>query len=223
MVDDFDPDRLGYHSKHEELLSQHPVMKYPQHLLKLLENLKKLPGVGARSAERFAFQMLGWKNEELQEFAQLIKEIPEKLSACGECGCLYDLNACQFCSEAKMDSGLLCVIATAKDAYAIAGTREYKGAYHVLGALLSPLEGIGPEKLNLGKLVQRIDRLSIKEIILALDSTLEGDATALLIKKQLAERPIKISRLAFGIPMGSSFDYVDGGTLARALSGRGDF
>lgn len=198
-------------------------MKYPLHLQKLLESLKRLPGVGMKSAERFAFHMMEWKHHELDNFARLVREIPEELTPCGECGCLLDQKICRFCADIRGQSGILCVIASAKDAYAIEGTGEFKGAYHVLGALLSPLDGIGPEKLNLTKLSERVERLSIKEIILALDSTLEGDATALLVKKYFEERCLKISRLAFGIPMGSSFDYVDGGTLARAFSGRGVF
>lgn len=198
-------------------------MKYPLHLQKLIENFKRLPGVGAKSAERFAFHVLDWKVAQLEEFAAILVQIPEQLKTCPECGCLSENQLCAFCEPTRVVARSICVIATAKDAYAIENTREYKGCYHVLGALLSPLFGKGPEHLTIPKLQERIQKLDIQELIIALDSTIEGDATALYLKKKFGDFPIKISRLAFGIPMGSSFDYVDGGTLARALSGRGDF
>ena len=128
-----------------------------------------------------------------------------------------------MCVEPRMKSGFLCLVASSRDALAIEETKQYRGLYHVLGGLLSPMDGIGPEKLNLPKLKERIQRLNIQELILALDSTLEGDATSLYLKRELSHFPIKISRLAFGIPMGSSLDYIDGGTLSRALSGRAIF
>lgn len=199
------------------------AMKYPQHLQRIMENLKRLPGVGSRSAERFAFQLIEWKPHQLAEFAALIQEIPERLKPCAECGCLVDNGRCQFCEPHRQSSGLLCVIGLPKEAYAVEETREYRGLYHVLGALLSPLEGKGPDQLNIGRLRDRIQRHSIQEVILALDSTLEGDATSLYLKRELEDLNLKISRLAFGLPMGSSFDYVDGGTLARAFLGRNSF
>lgn len=198
-------------------------MKYPQHLQKLIEHLKRLPGVGAKSAERFAFQMVDWNQERLSEFAKVIDQIPSKLQSCKECGCLVGHEGCRFCDPHRQSFGLLCVISSAKDAFSIEETREYRGLYHVLGSLLSPLEGKGPEQLNIGRLRERIMRHSIQELIIALDSTLEGDATALFLKREFADLSITVSRLAFGLPMGSSFEYVDGGTLARALSGRGNF
>lgn len=117
----------------------------------------------------------------------------------------------------------MCVIAYPKDVFAIEETREYRGLYHVLGGVLSPLDGRGPEHINIQSLKDKIKKYSCKEVILALDSTLEGDATSLFIKKEFYSMPVSISRLAFGLPMGSSFDYVDGGTLARAFSGRAQY
>lgn len=196
-------------------------MKYPTHLSKVIDILKRLPGVGNKSAERFAFQMLAWPQDYLHEMAAIIKDIPTKLGHCKECGCLTGEEACPFCQGTR--AGLLCIIASPRDAFAIEETGEYKGLYHVLGGLLSPMEGIGPERLNLRKLKERIASHSIREVVLALDSTLEGDATALYLKQELAPLNIPTSRLAFGLPMGSSLDYVDGGTLARAFSGRSQF
>lgn len=185
--------------------------------------LKRLPGVGNKSAERFAFQLINWSPDRLKEFAGALDLIPEKLRHCEMCGCLNGDEPCRLCEEQRVKSGVVCVIASPKDAFAIEATREYHGLYHVLGGLLSPMEGRGVETLTLPKLSARIHNLQIKEMIIALDSTVEGDATALYIKNEYRNLPLKISRLAFGLPMGSSLDYVDGGTLARALSGRGAF
>lgn len=195
-------------------------MKYPSHLVKLIEVLKRLPGVGSKSAERFAFDMLQWQSAQLQEMADIIAQTPERLRHCETCGCLMGDLPCTFCDGARMSSGTLCVIASPRDVFAIEATREFRGSYHVLGGLLSPMEGRGPESLHLPALLTRIAQGAIREVILALDSTLEGDATALYLKNALERFPLVVSRLAFGLPMGSSLDYVDGGTLARALSGR---
>lgn len=195
-------------------------MKYPQHLLKVIDVLKRLPGVGNKSAERFAFQMLNWPSEHIKEMASVLNAMPDQLKACATCGCISGDEGCDFCTESRVQSKVLCVIGSARDAFSIDETGEYRGLYHVLGGLLSPLDGFGPEKLQLAKLVKRIERFQIQEVVIALDSTIEGDATALYLKQELSLLNVAISRLAFGLPMGSSLDYVDGGTLARALSGR---
>lgn len=197
-------------------------MKYPHHLKKLMEVLKKLPGVGSKSAERYAFQLIQWPAAQLQEMAEIIATTKEKLHYCPICGCLGDANTCDFCTESRIANGTICVIATARDVFAIEETGEFKGSYHVLGGLLSPMEGKGPEVLKLHKLKERLLQANIREVVIAIDSTVEGDATALYLKGALSELsiPIEVSRLAFGLPMGSSLDYVDGGTLARAFSGR---
>ncbi len=198
-------------------------MRYPDHLLKLIDVLKKLPGVGSKSAERFAFHLLNSKPDQLTEMAKTIQEIPNQLQLCEECGCLADAENCYFCDELRSSYGFLCIIASPKDAYAIENTGEYKGLYQVLGSLLSPMCGIGPENLKIDKLKMRIAKYNIQEVVIALDSTLEGDATSLYLKEEFSCLPINISRLAFGLPMGHSLDYVDGGTLARAFSGRSTF
>lgn len=198
-------------------------MKYPIHLLKVIEMLKRLPGVGSKSAERFAFQLIDWRPERLQEFADVIGQIPHKLRHCEQCGCIKGEDVCRLCDESRNRFGVICVVAAPKDVFAIEATREYQGLYHVLGQLLSPMEGKGAESLSLPQLRSRIQNLQIREMIIALDSTVEGDATAFYIKNEFRELPLKISRLAFGLPMGSSLEYVDGGTLARAFSGRGLF
>jgi recombination protein RecR len=198
-------------------------MKYPAHLTDLINVLKRLPGVGNKSAERFAFEMLTWPTAHLQEFAQTVRTTPEKLSCCDTCGCLTDASGCGFCAAERRDPSTICIIAYPRDAFSLEETGEYKGLYHVLGGLLSPMEGFGPDRLPTTKLKNRIESLQVKELVIALDSTLEGDATALFLKQELQPFNLQISRLAFGLPMGSSLDYVDGGTLGRAFTGRRSF
>ena len=199
------------------------LMKYPSHLLKLIEVLRRLPGVGYKSAERYAFQMLQWSPHHLHEMAEVIGALKDKIQQCGICGCLCEDNACTFCDEKRASVGTICIISSPRDAFAIEETREFKGLYHVLGGLLSPIDGKGPDKLQVPKLLRRLENTGITEIVIALDSTLEGDTTALYLKQELEPLGLKISRLAFGLPMGSSLDFVDGGTLARAYLGRANF
>ncbi len=198
-------------------------MQYPQRLEKLFSLLQKLPGVGRRSSQRFGFDMLlHWQERELYELAHALQEV-KKVTLCSECGSLADDATCLFCQNPVRKRDILCVVGSPREVYTLESTREFSGLYHVLPTLLSPLDGRGEEKLNLPKLISRIQKGQIRELILALDSSLEGDATCLFIKEKLQSLPIKISRLAFGIPVGSSLEFVDGGTLARALSARGSF
>jgi recombination protein RecR len=198
------------------------VKKYPPHLIKLIDVLRRLPGVGNKSAERYAFDMINWSQAHLVEMAETLTSLQENIISCTHCGCLIGLENCHYCDITRRDTKTMCVVASPKDVFAIEDTHEYRGLYHVLGGVLSPLEGKGSETLNIAQLQKRINQHSVKEIVIALDSTLEGDATALYLKQELGNE-VHISRLAFGIPMGSSLDYVDGGTLARALSGRRGF
>ena len=199
------------------------MAKYPLELISLMAFFKKLPGVGAKTAERFAFQLLNWPSHQLQEFSSILASIKEKIKHCPECHCLMDQEQCFFCDLSRRESHSICLIASPKDAYAIEETGTFRGLYHVLGSLLSPIEGRFPEHLSLDHLKERVAKLGVKEIIIALDSTLEGDATALYLKDQLHSWGLSVYRLAFGLPMGSSLDFVDGGTLARALTGRQSF
>lgn len=197
------------------------MSKYPSALLNLIAYLKKLPGVGSKTAERFAFQLLNWQDHQLADFADHIQKIKTNIRHCPECHCLTEGPQCEFCDPNKRDTQILCIISSPKDLYQIEDTRTYRGLYHVLGGLLSPLDGRTPQHLRLELLKSRIESKNVKEIIIALDSTLEGDATALYLKDQL--RGMRITRLAFGLPLGSSLDFVDGGTLARAFAGRQSF
>ncbi len=199
------------------------MSRYPLELQQLITFLRKLPGVGGKTAERFAFQLLNWSAHELHEFSANLGSLKEKIHHCPECGCLMDRHRCGFCSDERRDRSQLCIIASPRDAYALEETGSYRGLYHVIGTLLSPIEGKTPEHLQLDRLKHRLETHSIKEVIIALDSTLEGDTTSLYLKEKLQHWGCHVSRLAFGLPMGSSLEFVDGGTLARAFTGRQSF
>lgn len=196
-------------------------MKYPDALEKLFSLLHKLPGVGRRTAERYGFDLLlHWSSKEIHELERALDEL-KTIELCTTCGCLSDAGRCFFCMAEHRKKELLCIVASCKEVFTIERTREFFGVYHVLSGLLSPIDGRGVEKLGLERLYERLKQGVIKEVILALDSSLEGDATSLYLKEELSSFSVKVSRLAFGIPVGSSLEYVDGGTLARALSARG--
>ncbi|CAM0117384.1 recombination mediator RecR [Rhabdochlamydiaceae symbiont of Dictyostelium giganteum] len=196
------------------------MSKYPPALQQLMTTLKQLPGVGAKTAERFAFQLLTWSDESLLQFSSTIAKIKEDVPLCPVCHCLSSPTGCHFCNLAKRDATLLCIVGSPKDVYAIEETHSYSGLYHVLGSLISPLDGRTLQHLNLTTLFHRLSEHPIREVIIALDSTLEGDATALYLKEKIHALNIHVSRLAFGLPMGSPLEYVDGGTLSRAFIGR---
>ena len=192
--------------------------KFPEDLLALVAHLKKLPGVGSRTAERFAFEFLPWAPDTLKILGNTLIDLHEKVPPCPRCGCLADPHSCKFCHNRNTTS--LCVLASARDAYAIEETGNYRGLYHVVEHLLSPLDGRHASTFRLDRIEQRRQEHKISELIIAFDSTLEGDATALYLKNHLARPHLAISRLAFGLPVGSSLEYIDGSTLARAFSGR---
>lgn len=195
-------------------------MKYPHHLKLLIESLKKLPGVGSRTAERFAFEMLAWSTDDLKKISRLLSELKSAVRFCPVCGCLIEDHECQFCQEERLKEKKVCVVSSFKSVLAIDSTGLFKGAYHVLNHLLSPLRGQGPDTLGIERLLERIEALQIQEVVLAFDSTLEGDATALYLKRELESTGVKVLRLATGIPMGSSLDLIDQATLSKALMGR---
>jgi len=191
-------------------------MRFPEYLLRCITILKKLPGVGSRTAERYLFHLLDWPQKERQELAEAIACLEEELTYCPKCRALIEA-ACPYCAR---ESNLLCVVASIKDIFCIEATGEYRGHYHVLGTLLSPLQGQSPDDGVVESLRHRVSELKIEEMILAFDPTLEGDATALFLKKQMEALEIPTTRLALGLPMGSSLDYIDEGTLGRALAHR---
>jgi recombination protein RecR len=193
---------------------------FPDSVKKLISCLKKLPGVGSRTAERFAFHFLQWEEEDLSLFSKTLEGLKESLLFCNQCHFLMHEDSCKFCNNPLRDFSSLCIVCGIKDAYAIEKMQTYRGQYHVLGGLLSPLKGHGPDSLNIDSLLLRLQNQPFEEVIIALDSTLEGEATSLYLKQQMMKYPVSISRLAYGIPIGSPLEFVDGTTLSRAFTGR---
>lgn len=195
---------------------------YPKPLFQLIQLLKKLPGVGQKTAERYAFQLLDWKIPELKLLGYQLSQLKELLSYCEECGSLIE-TACLYCSKEQRQNGTLCIVSNPKDVFAIEETRSFSGLFYVLPNLLTPFEENFDQQINLPAIISFIEKYQIKEVILALESTLEGDATALFLKEQLKAKGLVLSRLAYGIPLGSTLEFIDGGTLSKALLGRQPF
>lgn len=197
--------------------------KYPKEITALTQLFKKFPGIGSKTAQKLAFHLLQWDEASLHLFSDLLGNVKDKVKPCKECGALLSSSLCPFCDAKERRSDLLCIVSSPKDIYLIEETGIYQGLYHVLNHLLSPMHGFHAEELSLEKLEARIQKHEVKEVIIALDSTLEGDTTSLFIKNRLSKENLSISRLAFGLPLGSSLEYTDGGTLSRAFMGRVDF
>ncbi len=185
-----------------------------------IQELSKLPGIGRKTALRLSLFILRQSNEEVEHLVNAIASLKTKLKFCKECFNLSTEDLCPICNDTHRDYKMICVVEDINDVIAIEKTNEYKGLYHVLGGVLSPLEGIGPGELKIKELVQRIDKLNPHEIILALNPSTEGEATSLYIANLLKDRSIKITRIARGIPIGSDLEFVDEATVVRALEGR---
>ena len=200
-------------------------MIYPSSLEKLILYLKKLPGVGEKSAERMALSIIDMENEDVNNLSDALKQCKDSLKKCVICGSLSDNETCEVCNSAKngtRNNNLICVLEDSKSVFAFEKAGKYDGTYHVLGGLISLSDGIGPDDINISKLLNRIEELDNPEIIIALKSTIEGETTTLYIKKMLENKGVKISRLSYGIPMGVEIDYLDELTLLNALKDRKD-
>jgi recombination protein RecR len=195
-------------------------MYFTPPLARLIEEFQRFPGVGPKSAQRMAFYVLNMPAQDVKRLAESIVEAKEKVKHCSRCFHLSANDPCEICSNEKRDGSILCVVADSRDVIALEKTREYKGYYHVLNGLISPLEGRGPEQLKVRELIHRSHQESVKEVILAINPTIEGDATVLYISSLLKPLEIKTTRIAFGLPMGSDLEYADEITLTRALEGR---
>lgn len=193
---------------------------YPEPFERLLEELQRLPTVGPKTALRLAFHLLEAPPAEVEDLARALSGFRVGLGLCQVCGHLSEGSRCGVCQDPRRDGRCLCVVATPREVMAIERTREYHGLYHVLGGLISPLDGIGPEQLALGSLVRRLESGGIQEVILATNPTVAGEATALFVGQMLEGQPVKVSRLAFGLPMGADLDHADELTLGRSLSAR---
>lgn len=195
-------------------------MYYTKPLAKVIEEFQKLPGVGPKSAQRMAFHLLKMPLEEVRQFSNAIINAKEKIKYCHICFNMSSNDPCEVCTDESRDKSVICVVAESKDLIAIEKTKEYKGKYHILQGLISPLDGIGPEELRVRELLQRAQNHDVKEIILALNPSVEGESTSLYLGKLLKPSGIKVSRIAFGLPVGGDLEYADEITLARAIEGR---
>lgn len=185
----------------------------------MIEQLQRLPGVGPKTAQRLALHLIKRPESEVQALAQALLEAKQQVGLCSTCFHLSAEPVCEVCRSPQRDHSIICVIADSRDLIAIEKTREYKGRYHVLGGLISPMDGIGPEQLYISQLVRRASQPSIEEVILAISPSVEGETTTLYLG-QLLKPFTKVTRIAFGLPMGGDLEYADEVTLARALEGR---
>lgn len=193
---------------------------YPPTVTRLMEELARLPGVGARSAERMAFHLLKAGREEALALAQAIIDLKERIRHCSVCHHLSDTDPCGICSDPRRDRTQICIVEQPKDVVSLEQTGAYRGLYHVLLGHIAPLDGVGPEELTIPDLLQRVARDGVREIILATNPTLEGDGTALHITHELRNQPVKITRLARGLAAGATIEFAGRNTLTEALNGR---
>ncbi len=195
-------------------------MYYPKPLAKLVGELEKLPGIGPKSAQRMAFYILRASDEDARLLTDAIGEVKQKITQCKVCYNFADKEVCDLCASDKRDKTTVCVVSEPRDVIAMEKTNEYKGVYHVLQGVISPMDGIGPEMLRVRELQQRVMDGGIKEIILATNPTIEGDTTAMYVAGILKPLGVKVTRIAHGMPVGGDLDYADQATLIRALEWR---
>lgn len=186
----------------------------------LIDELGRLPGVGPKSAQRIAFYLLQTEDDQAQKLAQVLMEVKERVRFCEVCGNVTEETQCNICRDSRRNRTAICVVEESKDVQAIERTREFRGFYHVLGGAISPIEGIGPDNLRIRELMSRLNDPEIKEVIIATDPNLEGEATATYLTRLLVPLGITVSRLASGLPVGGDLEYADEVTLGRAFEGR---
>lgn len=191
-------------------------------LTRLTEEFAKLPGIGRKTAQRLAYFVVSMPKERAEEFADAILDAHEKIGYCDTCCNFTDDLICPICKSTKRDTTTICVVENPKDVNAFEKTKEYNGLYHVLHGLISPMDGVGPENLRIKELIARVSKGEVKEVIMATNPTIEGEATAMYLAKLISPFGIKVTRLAFGIPVGSELEYADEVTLYRALEGRNE-
>jgi recombination protein RecR len=185
----------------------------------LVSQLTRLPGVGQRTAQRLAFHLLRVPKDEAAALAGAIADVKERVRFCSECGNLTEEDVCEICRDARRDRAVVCVVEQPADLISVERTHEYRGLYHVLGGALSPIDGVEPEHLRIGELLQRVERNGIQEVVLATNPNMTGEATAAYLADRLRGR-VRVTRLASGLPVGGDLEYADEVTLGRALSGR---
>ncbi|HBT47623.1 MAG TPA: recombination protein RecR [Peptococcaceae bacterium] len=196
------------------------MLYYAEPVARLIAELNKLPGVGPKTAQRLAFHILYSPPEEVRALAEAILAAKEKTRYCSMCGNLTEEDPCFLCRDDGRDPSVICVVEEPRDLVALERTRQFRGRYHVLHGALSPMEGIGPEKLRIKELLERLKDGTVKEVVLATNADVEGEATALYLAKILKPLGLKVTRLAYGLPVGGDLEYADEVTLARAFAGR---
>lgn len=193
---------------------------YAKPLNKLINELSKLPGIGGKTAQRLAFHILSLSEKEVTSLAEAIVNAKQNMKYCSVCGNLTDQDPCKICQDEKREKNIICVVESPKDLMAMERIKDYHGQYHVLHGAISPMEGVGPEDINLKSLILRLQENEIDELILATNPNIEGEATAMYIARLIKPSGIKVSRIAHGIPVGGDLDYADEVTLLKAIEGR---
>ena len=196
------------------------MSKFAEPMARLIDELKKLPGVGGKSAQRLAFHILRSSSEDAEALAMAIRNLKEKLHLCSICNNITDVDPCSYCSNASRNQRLVCVVEEPTNIASVEKTRYYNGVYHVLHGAISPLQGVGPEQLRIPSLLKRIENGSVDEIIIATNPTIEGEATAVHLTGLIKRIGVKVTRIATGIPAGSDIEYADEVTMMKAIEGR---
>jgi len=196
------------------------VTKFAEPMARLIDELKKLPGIGSKSAQRMAFHILRASGEDAEALAGAIRNLKEKLHLCSVCSNITDIDPCSYCASPTRNQRLVCVVEEPTNIAAVEKTRSYNGVYHVLHGAISPLHGVGPEQLRIPSLLKRIERGDVDEVIIATNPTLEGEATAVHLTGLLKRPGVKVTRIATGIPAGSDIEYADEVTMLKAMEGR---
>ena len=191
-------------------------------MARLVEQLQKLPGIGAKSAQRLAFHLLRNPREEAERLCDAIRDVKERVTYCTVCNNITDVDPCTFCTGPSRDQRVICVVEEPQNVTAVEKTREFRGTYHVLMGALSPLHGVGPDDLKIKGLLGRVGQGSVDEVILATNPTVEGEATAFYLARLLKPLGVRVTRIAMGIPVGSDLEYADEVTMTRAMEGRRD-
>ena len=193
---------------------------YPKPLNKLINELSKLPGIGGKTAQRLAFHILSMDDKSAAELAGSITDAKKSMTYCSVCGNLTDTDPCVICSDESRDRSIICVVESPKDVVAMEKIREYRGYYHVLHGAISPMDGVGPDDINLKSLIVRLQNEEVKELVIATNPNIEGEATAMYIARLIKPSGIRVTRIAHGIPVGGDLEYADEVTLLKAMEGR---
>ena len=198
------------------------VVSQPEPLIRLIEEFKRLPGIGAKSAQRLAFHILRTPRDETDRLCEAVRDVKDKVTYCSVCNHITDVDPCAFCCDEARDRRIICVVEEPQNVTAIEKTREFRGLYHVLMGALSPLHGVGPDDLRIRGLLDRVAPGTVSEVILATNPTVEGEATAIYLARLLKPLGVRVTRIATGIPVGSDLEYADEVTMSRAMEGRRD-